>query len=479
MAAFTLGYAPTRRFVFSAEDAFKYKVLIREKIAGFGLDMDIVDLEGLNAEGLLYNDHYNADEIIKHFRQHEVDAVFFPHCNFGTEDTVARVAKALGKPVLLWGPRDEAPLADGTRLRDTQCGLFATGKVLRRFGVPFTYITNCRVNDPVFERGFKNFVAAANVVKEFRRLRILQIAPRPASFWTMMCNEGELLERFGIEIHPITLEDIKIATKKVAASDSPELDAAVRYIKETLDYSEVGEEAVRKIAALKVAMKRYAVQTGSTAIAIQCWSSLQDAMGIMPCLANAILTDEQIPVTCETDIHGAITSVMVQAAAMNTAPTFFADLTVRHPDNPNGELLFHCGNFPVSLSVEPDKPKLRKHFLFDDHSPGTHEGEIKGGTMTLARFDGDNGEYGLFLGKAKGIEGPYTRGSYVWVEVNDWPLWEEKLVKGPYVHHSVGIHAEVIPVLYEACTYIPGLTPDPVDPTVAEIQAWLRGSDLV
>ncbi|GJM74334.1 hypothetical protein HMSSN036_65500 [Paenibacillus macerans] len=67
-------------------------------------------------------------------------------------------------------------------------------------------------------------------------------------------------------------------------------------------------------------MKSFARETGSSAIAIQCWSSLQDAMGIMPCLANAILTDEQIPVTCETDIHGAITSVMVQAAAMNTAP---------------------------------------------------------------------------------------------------------------------------------------------------------------
>jgi L-fucose isomerase-like protein len=475
MRRLKLGYAPTRRFVFSEEDAYKYKVLIRQKMESFGLPIDIVDLEGLNQEGLLYDDQIGADKIIERFRQEDVDAVFFPHCNFGTEDTVARVAKAIGKPVLLWGPRDEAPLEDGMRLRDTQCGLFATGKVLRRFNVPFTYITNSRIDDPVFERGFKNFVAAANVVRHFRSLRILQIAPRPASFWTMMCNEGELLERFGIEIHPITLVDITNAAKKHEKKNGPELQEAIAYIKEKLDYSEVTEDDVRKVAALKVAMKTYAVQTGSSAIAIQCWSSLQDAIGIMPCLANAILTDEQIPVTCETDIHGAITSVMVQAASMNEAPTFFADLTIRHPENPNGELLFHCGNFPVSLSVE-DKPKMRKHFLFDDHAPGTHEGEIRGGDMTLARFDGDHGEYSLFLGKARGIQGPYTRGSYVWVEVNDWPLWEEKLVKGPYVHHSVGIHANVIPVLYEACTYIPGLTPDPVDPTEAEIKAWLRGS---
>lgn len=477
MKKLKLGYAPTRRFTFSAEDAFKYKVMIKEKIQSFGMDFELVDLEGINEEGLLYDDHIAADRIVERFKRENVDAVFFPHCNFGTEDTVARVGKALGKPVLLWGPRDEAPLEDGMRLRDTQCGLFATGKVLRRFNVPFTYVTNSRVDSPVFERGFTNFVAAANVVKQFRNLRILQIGPRPTSFWTMMCNEGELLERFGIELHPITLIDIQRASQRIEKGSSSELAEAIDYIKAKLDWSEVTEEDVRRIAALKVAMKQYAVQNGCSAIAIQCWSALQEAMGIMPCLANAILTDEQIPVTCETDIHGAITSVMVQAATMNQLPTFFADLTVRHPENENGELLFHCGNFPVSLSVE-ERPKLSRHFLFDDHAPGTHEGEIKGGGMTLARFDGDHGEYQLFLGKARGIQGPYTRGSYVWVEVNDWPLWEEKLVKGPYVHHSVGIHANVIPALYEACNYIPGLMADPVDPTEQQIQAWLRGSNL-
>lgn len=94
---------------------------------------------------------------------------------------------------------------------------------------------------------------------------------------------------------------------------------------------------------------------------------------------------------------------MVQSVALNTKPTFFADITIRHPEHPNGELLFHCGNFPVSLSVE-EKPKLNRHFLFDDHSPGTHEGEIKGGAMTLARFDGDHGEYSF--GKQKEWKDP-------------------------------------------------------------------------
>ncbi len=47
----------------------------------------------------------------------------------------------------------------------------------------------------------------------------------------------------------------------------------------------------------------------------------------MPCCANSLLTEEKIPVVCETDIHGAITSIMVQAAAMDEQPIFFADWT--------------------------------------------------------------------------------------------------------------------------------------------------------
>jgi len=469
MGKFKLGFVPTRRFVFSKEDAFKFKQLTLEKIKEF--DIEIVDIEGINSEGLLYDSEVDIKAVIKRLRDAEVDAVFFPHCNFGTEHAVAQVAAALAKPVLLWGPRDEAPLADGSRLRDTQCGLFATGKVLRRFKVPFTYIPNCTLDDEMFTRGFTNFIAAANVVKAISNLRILQISTRPAGFWTMMYNEGELLERFGIQVHPISLIEVQEKQKAIYDQGGIKFEETLQLIKDSMDCSEVSEESLRHLAALKVALQDLAEETGSSAVAIQCWSAMQTSMGIMPCLANALLTDEGIPVTCETDIHGAISAIMAQAAALGATPPFFADLTVRHPENDNGELLFHCGNFPVSLSAE--QGKFRRHFLFEDHSPGTYEAEIKGGEMSIVRFDGDNGEYSLLLGKAKGIQGPFTRGTYVWVEVDDWIKWERKLVEGPYVHHCVGIHANVIPVLYEASKYIKGFKLDLVDTTEEEIIDWL------
>ena len=473
MEKIKLGIAPTRRFCFSKEDAHRFKDIILEKMRA-DERIEVIDIDDINEEGLIYDSVGDVDKIADKFIAAKVDAVFFPHCNFGTEDTVAKVAKKVGKPVLLWGPRDEDPLEDGSRLRDTQCGLFATGKILRRFNVKFTYIPNCAIDDPIFVRGFDTFLRAVSVVKAFNKARILQIAPRPASFWTMMYNEGELLEKFGIQVFPITLKELELRTLSIEEEGGKVLNDTVAQIKEIVDCTGADENAVRRTAALKLAIRSYANEQACTAAAIQCWNALQDSLGIMPCMVNGLLTDEGLPVTCETDIHGAITCIMAHAAAMYKTAPFFADLTVRHSQNENSELLFHCGNFPPSLAE--GKTKFSRHFLFDGHEPGTHEGPVKLGDMSIVRFDGDHGEYQLFLGKAKGVSGKFTRGTYVWIEVNDWLLWEEKLVCGPYVHHCVGIHDYVIPALYEACKYIDGLTPDLADPDEATLKAWMRGS---
>lgn len=469
-----LGVAPTRRFIFSISDAQKFKKLTLARLDGLGIDY--VDIDDLNEEGLLF-DEAHVLKVIEKFKSEKVDALFFPHCNFGTEHLVCKVAAAFDLPVLLWGPRDEAPLPDGARLRDTQCGLFATGKVLRRFNKPFTYIPNCRLEDGVFERGIRNFIASANVVKEFKKIRILQISTRPSDFWTMMCNEGELLEKFGIQLRPVTMSEFTNKVKQLEASNNEEVIRTIEFMKENMEIC-VEENDVRRLAALKTAMKLYAVEYGCSVVAIQCWDSLQAELHVMPCVANSLLTDEGICVVCETDIHGAITAVMAQAAAIGSAPPFFADWSVRHPENDNGELLQHCGPWPISLAKEGTKAKFGRPFAFPEHCPGAVVAEIKGGEISLLRFDGDHGNYSVLLGKARGIDGPKTMGTYLWVEVKNWAKLEEKIVTGPYVHHCVGVHGDIVPAIYEAIKYIPGLEADLYDDNEEEIRAFLRGEDL-
>lgn len=466
MSRIKLGFCPTRRDCFSREEAWKYRDLIRNSLGRH--EVDLIDLTGINEEALLCRQD-DLPKVIARFTEEKVDAIFFPHCNFGSESLVSQVARAMNLPVLLWGPRDDSPDAEGIRSRDSQCGLFATGKVMRRHCVPFTYLTNSAIDSEDFHRGFGKFLAVARVVKAVRNLKILQISTRPEVFASVICNENELLERFNIHLYPVTLSDIVTQMRHIREENGEEYQQVVAMIR-SID-GNAPEHGVYMTASLKIAMQRLAAMYHCSAVAVQCWSALQVETGIMPCLANALLTEDGLPVACETDIHGAITAVMMQAAMGNSGVPFFADVTVRHPSNDNAELLWHCGNFPPSLAKDRQNVCFTGNPYNDDHNFGIIQNELKDGELTIARFDGDHGQYCLLLGEAVTTEGPLNKGSYVWIQTQNWPKWEHKLVEGPYIHHVSGAFGRYADILMEACKYIPGLSADPVEPGVDELLA--------
>ena len=99
MAKIKIGYAPTRRSIFSAPDAVKYRGLTADRLRELGIDF--VDITDVNEEGLLY-DEAGRIKIAEKFKKEKIDGLFLPHCNFGTEFECARLAKELNVPVLLW-----------------------------------------------------------------------------------------------------------------------------------------------------------------------------------------------------------------------------------------------------------------------------------------------------------------------------------------------------------------------------------------
>ncbi len=142
----------------------------------------------------------------------------------------------------------------------------------------------------------------------------------------------------------------------------------------------------------------------------------------MPCAANALLNEEGLPVVCETDIHGAVTALMAEAAGMGEKRTFFADWTIRHPDiaerraSPALRSVAYLGGEGKADARLSPCVRLSRSLT----------AEAKHGEITLCRFDGDNGEYSLLLGNAKGMDGPYTKGTYLWIEVENLKRLEEQ-----------------------------------------------------
>ena len=468
-----IGLAPTRRNLsrknfFDKADAKKEKDEIEKMLEE--QNIEFVNLDFLNEEGIIHLG-LDAERAAQYFMEEKVDAIFAPHCNFGTEDAVARLAKMVGKPLLIWGPRDEAPLEDGSRLRDSQCGLFATSKVLKQFGIPFSYIPNCRLEDEVFRKGFQSFLGAAAVVKVLNGARIGQIGTRPSAFWTVKFNEEELIQKFGIEVVPLEIYDLKVMMNEILEQRYEEVKEVKEEIRVRIQEVEISEREFDEAVAMKLAIFDWAEVEQLSAAGMLCGKAARELFGICPCFAMAELTDDGFPVACETDIHGAITGLMAQAAILGTGSTFIADMTIRHPHNENAELLWHCGVFPYSMKKEGEQAKLNNHY--GAGFPGTAQWEIKGGDITLVRFDGADGKYQLLLAEGKGVEGPQNKGTWLWAEFRNWSELETRIIRGPYIHHCTGVYGHAAASLYEACRYIPELCPDAVFPTEQELERYL------
>lgn len=317
-----IGFAPTRRNIFSATAAIEFANKTREKLDELGVNY--VDIKEVNDDGLLYDDD-GLEKITEKFKKAKIDGLFIANENFGTEYEVARLAAKLNVPVLLWGPKDEAPAPDGSRRRDTQCGLFAIGKVLRHFNVPFTYIKNSDIDDPAFIRGMIDFIKVCNVVKTFKNTRILQIGTRPFDFWSVIVNEGELLEKFGIQLSPIPLGELTSYMYELIDKKDSRIEETKETYRNWADIK-IKDEDFTKVAALKLAMQDKMKEYGCNAGTIQCWTELQREIGILPYASEALLQTEGMPVTCETDINGAISELLAESATLGDERAIFADV---------------------------------------------------------------------------------------------------------------------------------------------------------
>jgi L-fucose isomerase-like protein len=455
-----IGLVPLRRNVTprpgpfnpeKAEERAKNAVAYIKKT--YGNDkVSFVDLEGINPVGVLYTDD-DAEKVIEKFRKEKVDAVFLINANFGNEEAAGQVAHELGKPVLLWAIRDEEFAADGTRYTDSQCGMFGISRQLQRRNVPFTFIETCKIEAKPFDQGLRRFISVCCMVKNFHGLRIAQVGMRPKAFCSVIYNEDELLRKFDIRVVPVNMAVVINKFNRIMEERKKELAEGAKLLASRYEMDELTPPLLEKAYAFVLLFQEISQEYNVQAIASECWSAMNLALGAAPCTSYSILADMGYIISCETDLHGALTMMLLSCASLGEKVPFFAEFTVRHPENENAELLFHCGPFAYSLKKDSCAAKnfaLRQWF------------QVKDGNYTIARMDQEEGNYSLLAGTFKTVDGPYTAGTYLWAEFDDLPKWERKLVEGPYIHHMAEIEGDYTWELAEFCKYIPHLRPDSV-----------------
>lgn len=450
----TLGLCPIGKFVFSHEDAMRYKRLIQERFGRWGIHY--VDLDGVLPDGMV-RDQAHVEPVVRYFQDQRIDALFIPHCNFGTEGAAAMIARQCRAPVLLWGPRDEAPLPDGTRLRDSLCGMLATSGVLHKLRVPFSYINNCRIDDAEFQAGVDHFVRSVRVVKTLRTMKIGQLGQRIDFFWSTIIAEAELLERFGVQVLPIDLVDtlraVRRRTEEQRAAYRRELADFQRWVSFN-HYRQ--EDDILYNFALRDELLELAQRHGLDGFAVQSFSSIPNELGSFLQFGQCLVADAGYPVGPESDLHATVSSLLLEAAAAGDEPSFIPDITIRHPENDNAVLLWHA-DAPLTLRHPDSAVKVDLPWILQGLPTGLMHFRLKDGPLTLCRFEGHGDGYRLGCGEGHTVPGPYTQEFYTWMEVDHWPTWERQLIYGPYIHHCSCAYDHCANVIEEALRYIPHL----------------------
>ncbi len=416
-------------------------------------NVEFVDLKGVIDVETLWSQN-DVDKVAEHFRANKVDSIVLIPANFGNEEAAGELAKKMGLPVLLWGPQDDTFYEDGGRHTDTQCGIFAMSRQLTRMNVKFTYIENSPVDSEIFAQGLEQFSRVTCAVKSFRSMRIGQVGLRPKPFCSVIFNEGQLMEEFDTHVIPINLSVIQDKFNKIMAERTDELAEGAKKIREMYTIDADTEKNLEKMWAFVILYKELFEEYNLDAISAECWTAMQQLVGAMPCTSYGILADMDYVISCESDMHAAMTQVLLKALTFGKKKPFLGEFTTRNLEDRNVELLWHCGPFAYSLHRK-DEPcycnNMREWF------------QVKEGHYTVARIDQDHGNYSIIVGECDSAKGPYTFGTYMWAKFDNLPKWERKLVEGPYIHHVSEIEGSFTEEIKEVCKYIPALNADVVE----------------
>ncbi|NQU39715.1 MAG: L-fucose/L-arabinose isomerase family protein [Lentisphaerae bacterium] len=450
-----LGFIPASRGFFDATLALRMREQAIEAFEAMGVELVYPSLE--QTRNGCVESRAETELVGALFRERGVDGIVVGAMNFGDEQGVALTVKAadLGVPVLIFGCQEEQALRPGMKRRDSFCGLLSIGEALRQIGVaysvgrrPVGYPT-----DAAMRRDFAWFTAVCRVVATLRRARYGQVGARPEAFWTCRYDE-RALQRLGPTTVTLDLSELIGAAERLAEDEVAEEVAAAPMAA----YATPGatpHEALDKMARMDVALRRWIEANGLDAVAIQCWTSIQQNFGICACAVMSRLTDEGTPAACEADILGTLSMHAAQLASGN--PAALADWNNLHNDDDDLVNLWHCGVFPKSYARET--PQMNYHDILvgagaveEESAYGIVEMEMAAMPVTLTRVtqDVDGTWRVLVVEAATEVNEAKTTGSFGWCRIAGLQSLYRDVLLRRYPHHVAFTRGHVGDVLEEA-----------------------------
>jgi len=340
-----------------------------------------------------------------------------------------------------------------THRRDSFCGKMSACNNLRQYGIPYSLTTlhTESPDSPEFAKDLEWFAGVCRIVKGFRNLRIGAIGARPTAFNTVRYSE-KLLEASGISVETLDLSEVLGRISRMKDTE----DAAVQKLQAIQRYvttKDISQAALLKMAKLGAVVDQWMKAVNVQISAVQCWTSLEENLGIVPCTVMSMMSDALLSSACEVDVCGVLGMHALQLAS--ETPSALLDWNNNYGNDPNKAVCFHCSNLPKHFfkDVKMDFQEIIAGTVGKENTFGTCVGRVKAGAMSFVRFSTDdaNGKIRGYSGSGRFTDDPLeTFGGAGVVEIPGLQKLLHYICENGFEHHVAANFSSVAPMVHEA-----------------------------
>ena len=386
-----------------------------------------------------------------------IDGVIVTLPNFGDERAIAdtlRLAR-LDVPVLVQATPDTPSKMAISHRRDSFCGKMSACNNLRQYGIPYSLTTlhTETPDSPEFAKDLEWFAAVCRVVNGLRGLRIGALGARPTAFNTVRYSE-KLLEANGISVETLDLSEVLGRISRIK-DDHPATIQKLEAIQKYVSTTDIPRAALLKMAKLGAVIDEWMKATNLQISAVQCWTSLEENLGVVPCTLMSMMSDSLLSSACEVDVCGVLGMHALQLAS--ETPSALLDWNNNYGSNLNKAVCFHCSNLPKHFfrEVKMDYQAIIAGTVGKENTFGTCTGLVKSGPMCFARFSTDdaNGTIRGYTGSGRFTDDPLdTFGGAGVVEILGLQKLLRYICENGFEHHVAANFSSVAPAVHEAAS---------------------------
>ncbi|NLF77222.1 MAG: fucose isomerase, partial [Chloroflexi bacterium] len=167
--------------------------------------------------------------------------------------------------------------------------------------------------------------------------------------------------------------------------------------------ADVDQTALRRTLGTYVTLRAFAAEERLAGFAVRCWPEFFTRLGCAACGSSSLLTGEMVPASCEADVNGAVTLLILQW--LSGEPAFDSDI-VSFDREANSAVFWHCGKAPLAMADPAARPRATIHS--NRQLPLLMEFPLKPGRVTLARLSETTGSYRLVIGGGEVLRAPVS-----------------------------------------------------------------------